>query len=155
MLDPSQKPEDLVYRSAPCNGVKQCSASGHMFVTPVSHYRRCELHPNAKLLKSNEVHEICPVEFAYVFPLKFESDHRRWVFGFVRQQKSVALNLHCHPILGPSKMACMVKATIQQSACMTPQLKPSQIAQGKGIPFIPGIVYEASTHIGRISREVN
>ena len=48
----------------------------------------------------------------------------------------------------------MVKATIQQSACMNPQLKLSQIAQGKGIPFIPGVVDEASTHIGRISREV-
>ena len=154
VLDPSQKPEDLVYRSAPCNGVKQCSASGCKFVTPVSHHRRCELHPNAPLLKSNEVNEICPVELAYVFPLKFESDHRRWVFGFVRQQKSVACNLHNHPIPGPSKMACMVKATIQQSACTNPQLKPSQIAQGKGVPFIPGVVDEASTHIGRISREV-
>lgn len=76
------------------------------------------------------------------------------MFGFVRQQKSVACNLHNHPIPGPSKMACMVKATIQQSACTNPQLKPSQIAQGKGVPFIPGVVDEASTHIGRISREV-
>ena len=134
--------------------MKQCSASGCKFVTPISHHRRCELHPNAPLLKSNEVNEICPVELAYVFPLKFESDHRRWVFGFVRQQKSVACNLHNHPIPGPSKMACMVKATIQQSACTNPQLKPSQIAQGKGVPFIPGVVDEASTHIGRISREV-
>lgn len=76
------------------------------------------------------------------------------MFGFVRQQKSVACNLHNHPIPGPSKMACMVKATIQQSACTNPQLKPSQIAQGKGVPFIPGVVDEASTHIGKISREV-
>ena len=88
----------------------------------------------------NEVHEICPVEFAYVFPLKIESDHRRWVFGFVRQQKSVALKLRSHLIPGPSKMACIVKATIQQSAFMDPQLKLSQIAQGKGIPFFPGVV---------------
>ena len=51
-------------------------------------------------------------------------------------------------------MVCMVKATIQQSACLNPQLKPSHIAQGKGISFIPGVVDEASTHIGKISREV-
>jgi len=154
IVDPSKGLEELVYRSAPCNGVKLCSASGCKFVVPISHHRRCELHPTAPLLKSNEAHDPCPVQFAYVFPVNVESDHRRWVFGFVRQQKSVACNLHNHPIPGPSKMACMVKATIQQSACVNPQLKPSHIAQGKGISFIPGIVDKASTHIGRISREV-
>ena len=114
------------------------------------------IQPTAPLHKSNQVHEACPLQFAYLFPKNFENDHRRWVFGFIRQQKSLVYtcSLHNHSIPGPSKMSRMVKATIQQSACVNPQLKPSHIAQGKGIPFIPGVVDEASTHIGRISREV-
>ena len=52
VLDPSQKPDDLVYRSAPCNGVKQCSASGCMFVAPVSHHWRCEYSRVMKFMKS-------------------------------------------------------------------------------------------------------
>ena len=41
--------EELVYRCAPCNGVKVCSQSDCNFVAPVTHLRSYPDHPDAKL----------------------------------------------------------------------------------------------------------
>ena len=48
----------------------------------------------------------------------------------------------------------MVKAVTQQSASSNSSLKPSQVAQGKGVPFVPRVVDEASIHIGRVAQVV-
>ena len=47
-----------------------------------------------------------------------------------------------------------MKRAIQQSASINLQLKAKQIYQGKGLPFIPGAVDNASTHIGRVAQQV-
>ena len=54
----------------------------------------------------------------------------------------------------PSKVCSMVKSVIQQSASCNSSLKPSQVAQGKSVPFVPGVVDEASSHIGRVAQVV-
>ena len=81
--------EELVYRCAPCNGVKICSQSDCNFVAPVSRLRSCPDHPDAKLKQSNEMSPTkCPVEFAYnIFPKDTDHDNRQWIMGYVRQQK--------------------------------------------------------------------
>ena len=48
----------------------------------------------------------------------------------------------------------MVKAVIQQSTSSNSSLKPSLVAQGKGVPFVPGVVDEGSSHIGRVAQVV-
>ena len=147
--------EELVYRCAPCNGVKICSQSDCNFVAPISHLRSCPDHPDAKLKRSNEMSPTkCPVEFAYIFPKDTDHDNRRWIMGYVRQQKVPTKNLHNHAIPRGTKMCSFVKKAIQQSASINLQLKAKQISQGKGLPFIPGAVDSASTHIGRVAQQV-
>ena len=38
---------------------------------------------------------------------------------------------------------------------MNPTLTPSEVASGKGMGFIPSAVDSASSHLGRILREIN
>ena len=52
----------------------------------------------------------------------------------------------------PSKVCSMVKTVIQQSAASNSSLKPSQVAQGKDVPVVPGVIDEASSHIGRVAQ---
>lgn len=42
----------LYYRSAPCNGVKQCSAPECMYTVPVTEKRSCPTHPMFPLVKT-------------------------------------------------------------------------------------------------------
>ena len=115
------------------------------FVAPVSRLRSCPDHPDAKLKRSNEMSPTkCPVECAYIFPKDTDHDNRRWIMGYVRQQKVPAKNLHNHAIPRGTKMCSFVKKAIQQSASINLQLKAKQISQGKGLPFIPGAVDSAS-----------
>ena len=147
--------EELIHRCAPCNGVKVCSQSECKFVAPISRLRSCPDHPEATLEQSNELSPTkCPVEFAYIYPKNFNHDNRRWIMGYVRQQKAPTNNLHNHAIPRGTKMCSLVKKAIQESASINPQLKAKQISQGKGLPFIPGAVDSASTHIGRVAQQV-
>lgn len=151
----SSSKEELIYQCAPCNGVKVCSQSDCNFVAPVTHLRSCPDHPDAKLKRSNETSSTkCLVEFAYIFPKDTNHDNRRWIMGYVRQQKVPTKNLHNHSIPRGTKMCSFIKKAIQQSASMNPQLKAKQISQGKGLPFTPGAVDSASTHIGRVGQQV-
>ena len=81
--------EELIYQCAPCNGVKVCSRSECNFVAPISRLRSCPDHPEATLKRSNDISLTnCPVEFAYIFPKDFNHDNRRWIMGYIRQQKA-------------------------------------------------------------------
>ena len=48
----------------------------------------------------------------------------------------------------------MVKDAIQKCAESNPQILPFAVAQGKDVGFIPDVVDSASTHLGKVSREV-
>ena len=92
----SDKTETLMYRIASCNGVKVCPDESCDYAAPISAQRPCSIHNNLKLVKSNDKAP-CPVQFAYLYP-KDASDHRRWIFAFVRHQKGACDSLHNHPI---------------------------------------------------------
>ena len=143
----------LIYRSAPCNGVKVCPAKDCNYVTSVSSLRSCRNHSKEKLVKTN-IKCPCPVDFAYLYPKDCATDHRHWVLGFIHHQKQPVDNLHNHEIHNASKMCSMVKETIRDVAVLNPTIKPSELAKGKGVPYIPGAVDRGSSHLGRISREL-
>ena len=141
----------LYYRSAPCNGVKQCSAPDCMYTAPLREKRPCQAHPSYSLVKT----ENCPVDYAYLYPPNFEKDKWRWVAGLVRNQNESTDNLHNHPMHGASKISAHVSTTISQAVKANPSLTPSDIQTGKGIGFIPAAVDGASSHLGKISRIVS
>ena len=151
--DGVQNEETLIYRSAPCNGVKMCPVKGCKYVASITAQRRCPTH-SQKLVKSTDMIGSCPVEFGYLYPKNYEDDHRRWILGFVRQQKEPTSNIHNHPVHAAAKMCSKVKECIAEVTSVNPTIKPSDIAKGKGIPFVPSAIDQASAHIGRISREV-
>ena len=78
-------------------------------------------------------------------------DKRRWIFGFVRQQKECTNNLHSHAIHGASHLLSATKQHIVKAAHLNPTLTPLEVAQGKGIGYIPGTADHAGAHLGRIS----
>lgn len=80
-FDIGEEKEELVYRSAPCNGVKVCSEPECDHVAPMRDQRPCKKHPNMPLHKTNTKECKCPVQFAYLFPKNHE-EKRRWIFGF-------------------------------------------------------------------------
>ena len=149
-FDIDGKKEEFVYRSAPCNGVKVCSEPGCDYVASIRDQRACKKHPKMPLHKTNTTASKCPVQFAYLFP-KNTDDKRRWIFGFVRQQKENTNNLHNHAIHGASRLLSATKQNIANAAQLNPTLTPMEVAQGKGIGYIPGTVDHAGAHLGRIS----
>ena len=148
----SGRKEKLLYRVASCNGVKLCPIDSCDYVTPISVQRPCSIHGSHKLIKSNDK-EPCPVQFAYLYP-KDTSDHRRWIFAFVRHQKGPCESLYSHPVHGSSKVCSKVKEMITEATELNPGLKPSDVAKGRGVLAIPGAIDMASSHIGRIGRQV-
>ena len=151
--DGVQNEETLLYRSAPCNGVKMCPVKGCKYIASITAQRPCPTH-SQKLVKSTDMIGPCPVEFGYLYPKNYEDDHRRWILGFVRHQKEPTSNIHNHPVHAAAKMCSKVKECIAEATLVNPTIKPSDIAKGKGIPFVPSAIDQASAHIGRISREV-
>ena len=96
------KDVSVLYRSAPCNGVKACSENGCPYVAAIREHRACQKHPSKPLYKTNDL-EPCPVQFAYVYPMDSD-DHRRWILGFVRQPKGSRGNLHNHNVHASSHL---------------------------------------------------
>ena len=138
----SDKTETLMYRIASCNGVKVCPDESCDYAAPISAQRPCSIHNNLKLVKSNDKAP-CPVQFAYLYP-KDASDHRRWIFAFVRHQKGACDSLHNHPIHSSSKICSKVKQMIADATELNPNIKPRDIARGKGVNAIPGAIDKAS-----------
>ena len=95
----------------------------------------------------------CPVEFVYIRP-KAKDDNRRWIAGLVRCQKGSTDNLNNHPLHGATKIADCIKSKITEAVHINPSLTASDIAQGKGLPFIPSAVDGASSHIGKLTQIV-
>lgn len=149
----SEEKVDVVYRYAPCNGVKVCPEEGCGYVTSVSSRRPCSKHSEKKLVKSSSKSR-CPVEFAYIYPKNFTTDNRRWICGFVHHQKEAVSNIHSHPIHGSSRMCSKVKECIANAAAINPGITPTELYKGVGMPFIPGAIDRGSSHLGRISRQV-
>ena len=89
--DGVQNEETLLYRSAPCNGVKMCPVKGCKYVASITAQCPCLTH-SQKLVKSTDMIGPCPVEFGYLYPKNYEDDHRQWILGFVRHQKEPTSN---------------------------------------------------------------
>ena len=143
------KTEDVLYRSAPCLGVKVCPEKDCKYTISIRDKRACPDH-NKPLEKSFN----CPVEFVYIRP-KANNDNRRWIGGLLRCQKGSTNNLHNHPLHGATKIADCIKSKISEAIHINPSLTPSDIAQGKGLPFIPSAVDGASSHIGKVAQILN
>lgn len=143
------KDVSVMYKSAPCNGVKACSESGCPYVAAIREHRSCQSHPSKPLYKTNDV-EPCPVQFAYVYPENTD-DHRRWIMGFVRQPKGLKGSLHNHNVHAPSHLLTKTQEDIQNAAVANVTLKPSEMCRGKGLGYIPAAVDSASANIDRIS----
>ena len=62
----------LVYRSAPCNGVKLCPEIECEYVAPISAQRPCATH--GQKLTSSNISGPCPVEFGYLKIIKMITD---------------------------------------------------------------------------------
>ena len=142
------KKENVYYRTAPCIGVKTCTVSGCTYIAPIHEKHPCPHHKN-KLVKS----EGCPVEFVYVYP-EDGQDKRRWIGGLVRCQKYMAKNLHNNLPHAAMKISQCVKERMQHAIASNPTLTPTDIACGKGVVFTPSAVDVASSHLGRVAREV-
>ena len=63
-------------------------------------------------------------------------------------------NLHNHKLHGAFKICNLVKDKISSAVHTNLSLTPTDISQGSGIGFIPSAVDTASSHLGRIAREV-
>ena len=142
------KKEILIYRTAPCNGVKYCSFTGCHYTAPVRKKRPCPHHKNLLSRTSS-----CPVEFVYIYPEE-SSDKRRWIGGLLRCPKGNVQNLHNHSLPPPSTIAQCIKEKISRAIQLNPTLKPSDIACGRGVGFVPSAVDSACSHLGKVSREV-
>ena len=143
--------EKVYYRSAPCLGVKTCPEFGCDYVAPIREKRNCKNHPQHKLQRCNTD---CPVEFVYIYPTECEGDHRRWIGGIVRNQRKHSSNLHSHPLHGGFKICSLVQEKVRNAIQSNPSLTPTDISLGTGIGFIPSAIDSASSHHGRMAREV-
>lgn len=144
--------EHVYYRCAPCQGVKMCPEKGCTYVAPIREKRGCKSHTQQKLIRS----EGCPVELVYIlYPQDFKNDNRRWIGGIVRHQKEASKSLHNHKLYGAFKICNLVKDKISSAVHANLSLTPTDISQGSGIGFIPSVVDTASSHLGRVAREVS
>ena len=85
------KEEELLYRMAPCGGVKKCPESGCSYVCAVKDHPKCPTHGHTLKL-SAENSGRCPVTFVYLHPTQ-ENDYRRWIAGLVNHQKEPVCNM--------------------------------------------------------------
>ena len=129
------KDVSVVYRSAPCNGVKACPEDGCPYVAAIREQRSCKNHPSNPLYKTNDI-EPCPVQFAYIYP-DDSNDHRRWILAFVRQPKGSKESLHNHDVHASSHLLAKTQEDIKNAAIANVSLKPSEVCRGKRIGVYP------------------
>ena len=134
------------------DGVKVCLVSGCSHVVPIRDQRPCKKHPKElQLQKTNSKDSKCPVQFTYVYPKIFQEDKRRWILGFVHQQKEATENLHNHPLHSASHLLKQSVEDITAATKLNPNLKPTDVASGKALGYVLGSVDKAGVHLGRIS----
>ena len=90
----------------------------------------------------------------YIYQQNFKNDNRRLIGGIVRNQKDRTKNLHNHKLHGAFKICNLVKDKISNAVQSNLSLTPTDISQSSGIGFIPSAVDTASSHLGRVAREV-
>ena len=95
-----------------------------------------------------------PEKSIYIYPQSYHDDHRRWIGGLVRNQKQHETNLHNHPLHPAFKVCNFVKDKIHAAVTSNPILTPTDVSHGKGTSFIPSAVEMASSHLGKVAREV-
>ena len=140
--------EKLTYCTVPCNGIKYCSLEGCNYIASVC--EKCPYpHHKNPLSKTSS----CPVELVYIYP-EDSNDNRRWIGGLIRCPKESVENLHNHRMPPLSAIAQCIKEKNSTAVQLNPTLKSSDIACGKGVGFVPTAVDSASSHLGRVSREV-
>ena len=144
----NNKIEEVIYRSAPCLGIKYCPKDGCQHIVPIREKRNCPKH-NIPLQKITD----CPIEFVYICP-EDSTDNKRWIGGIIRCQKSPSDNLHNHRIHAVNKITQFVKEKISDAVSANPALTPFDIACGKGLGFIPSAVDSASSHTGKVFQEI-
>ena len=146
--------EALIYHSASCRGIKYCPEGSCGFVaSPTA--TKCPVHENIRLCYSTAEKGECPIEFCYIHPTDIATDQRRWIAGFVLNQKEPSSNLHNHSQPSPSKISSFVKEEIASTVKLNPLIKPKDIQQGSGIGLIPAAVDQASANTGRLRHEVH
>ena len=96
----------------------------------------------------------CPVQFGYIYPVDFSNDRQRWLFGFVHHHNGGCDNLHDHPMYSASHPLNKTLKDITKTVARNNALKPAEIAQGKGIGYVPDVVGQACTNLERIARIV-
>ena len=84
----------------------------------------------------------------YIYP-EDTNDKRRWIGGLIRCPKGSRENLHNHSVPPPSGIAQCIKEKISKAVQLNPTLKPSDIACGKGVGFVPSAMDGASSHLGK------
>ena len=72
----------------------------------------------------------------------------------MRCQKGPSENAHNHPLHSATKISQCVRERISNAVSANPSLTTSDIAQGKGLGFLPSAADDASCHTGKISQEV-
>lgn len=119
------KEEHLIYRIAPCGGVKACLFDGCSYTVSTRELKSCPDHPESQLKNECE----CPVEFVYIWP-ENKDDKRRWLSGIVRQGDMTTDNLHNHPLHQATKIPSKVISDIQKSLENDSTLKTHDIQTG-------------------------
>ncbi len=61
-------------------------------------------------------------------------------------------NQHDHPVYSASHPLKKTLEDITNAAARNSALKPSEIAQGKGLGYVPGVVDKACANLERVSR---
>ena len=143
----SGKMEKLTYCTEPW-GIKYCSFEECNYIASVREKRPCS-HHKKPLSKTSS----CPVELVYIYP-EDGNDNCQWIGGLIRCPKESVENRHNHPMPPPSAIAQCIREKNSTAVQLNPTLKLSDIACGKGVGFVPSAVDSASSHLGRVSREV-
>ena len=69
----------------------------------------------------------------------------RWVAGIVINNSSPTKNHHNHKIPSPSVVSTFVKHNIVSAVSASPRLTADDLAAGRGLQFVPGVVDTAAT----------
>ena len=75
---------------------------------------KCPVHENIRLCYSTAEKGECPIEFCYIHPTDIATDHRRWIAGFVLNQREPSSNLYNHSQPSPSKFLHLSKKELPQ-----------------------------------------
>lgn len=138
------KSEKVLYRIAPCGGVKICPSEGCSYTVALKEHHRCPLH-NQPLQKQGG----CPVYFVYVEP-EMKGDKRRWMAGLVIHNKVPTANLHNHAMPPQSSLLTSTVMCLQDAQRRLPTLSAHEASQGIGTGYCIGLSDTAANNLDRV-----